>query len=99
MKATQIVFVTVNVIGMAIPMIFPHHSGATINFYFPLISWPIFIFCIWGGWRGKVRYEDDHGQVWHLNLQINPKEFWWAMSCTCMAGWLLMLAMRAGERV
>jgi hypothetical protein len=99
MKATRLLFVLINLLGMVFPFVFPLFPAGTTGYFGPLFSWPVFLFCIWGGLRGSIRYEDDGGGVWQLNVETRPSQYWWAMGLTSFAGWLFMLATRAGERM
>ena len=97
MKISRLMFVVINLIGIVFPFVFPHFLPGTKAYFGPLWSWPVFCFCIWGGWRGRIQYEDDDNRVWRLDVETEPLTYWWAMGMTSSAGWLLMLAMRTDK--
>ncbi len=88
--------IAVNLIGMGFPFLFPQAQPGSGAYLAPLWSWPMFLFCLRGFSQGRLAYRDDDGGLWQLDGQRKPREFWWAMGLTSLAGWLLMLAMRAG---
>jgi hypothetical protein len=96
---TRQLFILINLAGMIFPLLFPHFPPGTARFFVPLLSWPIFIFCLWGLWRGTIRYEDDNNRVWQINAAEKPVQFWWVIGVTTLVGWLFMLATRVGDNI
>jgi hypothetical protein len=97
MKISRLLLIIFNLVGIIFPLLFPHAIPGTKAYFSPLLSWPIFLFCAWAGYKGKVKYTDDSNQSWNLNIEDEPLRFWFAIGMTTLSGWLIMLAMRSGE--
>jgi hypothetical protein len=96
MGIARFLFVVVNLVGAVFPLAFALSPSASAQSFASMLTWPLFGFCVWGGWRGAVRYEGEDGDVVQLDVHAGPVRYWFGMGMTSLAAWFLMLAMLAG---
>ncbi|MCA2935063.1 MAG: hypothetical protein IM445_09960 [Microcystis sp. M015S1] len=97
MKISRLLFIIINLLGIIFPFLFPLATPGTKAYFSPIFSWPIFIFCIWASYKGKIKFIDDSNQSWNLNIENDPSRFWFAIGMTALSGWLIMMAIRGGS--
>lgn len=96
MDIARFLFVVVNLAGAVFPLAFALSPSVTAQCFDAMLTWPLFGFCVWSGWRGAVRYEDEDGDIVQLDVHAEPVHYWLGMGMTSLAAWFLMLAMLAG---
>lgn len=90
-----ILIVSANLAGVVYWVLFSNFAFVDMRFWLGLVSVPVFLFGIWGCYKGRLTYRDDDNSVVDLDRILRPREFYFAMWIHTIFGWLLMLTVNS----